>query len=123
MRRCKWRSWSARGRTADALTSSVFVGGADYDRVVERVAGVDRSRGCQQPVDAPVARHRHDEPGGQDVLAVSQHDLVGEVEHAVTVPTLLLVGEKELKIMRESVRDLLAAMSAARGYVVTGAIH
>ncbi|HSD82599.1 MAG TPA: alpha/beta hydrolase [Anaerolineae bacterium] len=41
----------------------------------------------------------------------------------VTVPTLLLVGEKELKIMRESVRDLLAAMPSAKGYLVTGAIH
>jgi pimeloyl-ACP methyl ester carboxylesterase len=42
---------------------------------------------------------------------------------AVTVPTLLLVGEKELKIMKESVRDLLAVMPSAQGYVVTGAIH
>jgi pimeloyl-ACP methyl ester carboxylesterase len=42
---------------------------------------------------------------------------------AVTVPTLLLVGEKELKIMKESVRDLLAAMPSAQGYVVYGAIH
>jgi pimeloyl-ACP methyl ester carboxylesterase len=42
---------------------------------------------------------------------------------AVTVPTLLLVGEKELKIMRESVRDLLAVMPSAKGYVVSGAIH
>ncbi len=41
----------------------------------------------------------------------------------VTVPTLLLVGEKELKIMRESVRDLLAVMPSARGCVVSGAIH
>jgi pimeloyl-ACP methyl ester carboxylesterase len=41
----------------------------------------------------------------------------------VTVPTLLLVGEKELKIMKESVRDLLAAMPSAKGYVVSGAIH
>jgi pimeloyl-ACP methyl ester carboxylesterase len=42
---------------------------------------------------------------------------------AVTVPTLLLVGGKELKIMKESVRDLLAAMPSAQGYVVSGAIH
>jgi pimeloyl-ACP methyl ester carboxylesterase len=42
---------------------------------------------------------------------------------AVTVPTLLLVGEKELKIMKESVRDLLAVMPSAKGYVVSGAIH
>lgn len=42
---------------------------------------------------------------------------------AVTVPTLILVGEKELKIMKESVRDLLAAMPSAQGYVVSGAIH
>ena len=42
---------------------------------------------------------------------------------AVTVPTLLLVGEKELKIMKESVRDLLAVMLSAKGYLVTGAIH
>ena len=41
----------------------------------------------------------------------------------VTVPTLLLVGEKELKIMKESVRDLLAAMPSAQGCVVSGAIH
>jgi pimeloyl-ACP methyl ester carboxylesterase len=41
----------------------------------------------------------------------------------VTVPTLLLVGEKELKIMKESVRDLLAVMPSAQGYVVSGAIH
>lgn len=42
---------------------------------------------------------------------------------AVTVPALLLVGEKELKIMKESVRDLLAAMLSAQGYIVSGAIH
>jgi pimeloyl-ACP methyl ester carboxylesterase len=42
---------------------------------------------------------------------------------AVTVPTLLLVGEKELKIMKESVRDLLAVMPSAQGCVVSGAIH
>jgi pimeloyl-ACP methyl ester carboxylesterase len=42
---------------------------------------------------------------------------------AVTVPTLLLVGEKELKIMKESVRDLLAVMPSAQGYIVSGAIH
>ena len=42
---------------------------------------------------------------------------------AVTVPTLVLVGEKELKIMKESVRDLLGAMPSAKGYVVSGAIH
>ncbi len=41
----------------------------------------------------------------------------------VAVPTLLLVGEKELKIMHQSVRDLLAVMSSAQGCVVTGAIH
>jgi pimeloyl-ACP methyl ester carboxylesterase len=41
----------------------------------------------------------------------------------VTVPTLLLVGEKELKIMKESVHDLLTAMPSAKGYVVSGAIH
>jgi len=42
---------------------------------------------------------------------------------AVTVPTLLLVGERELKIMRESVRDLLAMLLSAQGYVVANAIH
>lgn len=42
---------------------------------------------------------------------------------AVTVPTLLLVGERELKIMRESVRDLLAMLPSAQGYVVANAIH
>lgn len=42
---------------------------------------------------------------------------------AVTVPTLLLVGEKELKVMKESVRDLLAVMPNAKGYIVSGAIH
>jgi pimeloyl-ACP methyl ester carboxylesterase len=41
----------------------------------------------------------------------------------VAVPTLVLVGEKELKIMKESMRDLLAAMPSAKGYIVTGAIH
>ncbi len=39
------------------------------------------------------------------------------------VPTLILVGEKELKIMHQSVRDLLAVMPSAQGYVVSGAIH
>jgi pimeloyl-ACP methyl ester carboxylesterase len=42
---------------------------------------------------------------------------------AVAVPALLLVGEKELKIMKGSVRDLLTAMPSAQGYVVSGAIH
>ena len=41
----------------------------------------------------------------------------------VSVPTLILVGEKELKIMHASVRDLLAVMPSAKGCVVTGAIH
>ncbi len=41
----------------------------------------------------------------------------------VTAPTLLLVGEKELKIMKESVHDLLTIMPGAQGYVVSGAIH
>jgi pimeloyl-ACP methyl ester carboxylesterase len=42
---------------------------------------------------------------------------------AVTVPTLLLVGEKELKIMRQSMFDLMRVMPSARGCVVSGAIH
>lgn len=42
---------------------------------------------------------------------------------SVTTPTLLLVGEKELKIMKESVHDLLVVMPNAKGYVVSGAIH
>lgn len=42
---------------------------------------------------------------------------------AVTAPTLVLVGEKELKIMQESVRDLLKAMPSAQGCIVSGAIH
>ncbi len=39
------------------------------------------------------------------------------------VPTLILLGEKELKIMHQSARDLLAVLPNAQGYVVTGAIH
>jgi pimeloyl-ACP methyl ester carboxylesterase len=42
---------------------------------------------------------------------------------SVTVPTLILVGEKELKIMDQSARDLLAAMLGASGYQVAGAVH
>lgn len=42
---------------------------------------------------------------------------------AATTPTLVLVGEKELKIMHESVRDLLKALPSAQGYVVANAIH
>lgn len=41
----------------------------------------------------------------------------------VTVPTLLLVGQKELKLMHESSRDLVKAMPSAQGYVVANAIH
>lgn len=41
----------------------------------------------------------------------------------VTVPTLLLVGQKELKLMHDSTRDLLRAMPSAQGYVVANAIH
>ncbi len=41
----------------------------------------------------------------------------------VTVPTLLLVGQKELRVMHDSMRDLLKAMPTAQGYVVTNAIH
>jgi hypothetical protein len=33
------------------------------------------------------------------------------------------VGEKELKIMHASVRDLLKAMPSAQGCIVAGAIH
>jgi pimeloyl-ACP methyl ester carboxylesterase len=41
----------------------------------------------------------------------------------VSVPTLLLVGQKELKLMHDSTRDLLKAMPLAQGCVVAGAIH
>jgi pimeloyl-ACP methyl ester carboxylesterase len=41
----------------------------------------------------------------------------------VTVPTLFLVGQKELKLMHESMRDLLKAMPSAQGCVVANAIH
>jgi pimeloyl-ACP methyl ester carboxylesterase len=40
-----------------------------------------------------------------------------------TVPTLLLVGQKELKLMHDSMHDLLKAMPSAQGCVVTNAIH
>jgi pimeloyl-ACP methyl ester carboxylesterase len=41
----------------------------------------------------------------------------------VSVPTLFLVGQKELKLMHDSTRDLLKAMPSAQGYVVANAIH
>ena len=41
----------------------------------------------------------------------------------VSVPTLLLVGQKELKLMHDSTHDLLKAMPSAQGYVVANAIH
>jgi pimeloyl-ACP methyl ester carboxylesterase len=41
----------------------------------------------------------------------------------VSVTTLLLVGQKELKLMHDSARDLLKAMPSAQGCVVAGAIH
>ena len=40
-----------------------------------------------------------------------------------TAPTLVVVGQKELKIMRQSAGDLVAALPNAKGYVVAGAIH
>ncbi len=41
----------------------------------------------------------------------------------VNVPTLLLVGQKELKVMHDSTRDLLTAIPSAQGCVVAKAIH
>ncbi len=41
----------------------------------------------------------------------------------VSVPTLFLVGQKELKLMHDSLRDLLKAMPSAQGCVVANAIH
>jgi pimeloyl-ACP methyl ester carboxylesterase len=41
----------------------------------------------------------------------------------VNVPTLVLVGQKEIKRMHESAQDLAQAIPAAKGYVVAGAIH
>ncbi|MBI5567404.1 MAG: alpha/beta hydrolase [Chloroflexi bacterium] len=41
----------------------------------------------------------------------------------VTVPTLFLVGQKELKLMHDSLRDSLKAMPSAQGYGVANAIH
>jgi pimeloyl-ACP methyl ester carboxylesterase len=41
----------------------------------------------------------------------------------VSVPALLLVGQKELKLMHDSTRDLLKAMPSAQGCIVANAIH
>jgi pimeloyl-ACP methyl ester carboxylesterase len=41
----------------------------------------------------------------------------------VTVPTLVVVGEKEPKLMRQSARDLVAALPQARGVVAQGVGH
>jgi pimeloyl-ACP methyl ester carboxylesterase len=41
----------------------------------------------------------------------------------VTVPTLLLVGQKELKVMHDSARDLRKAIPSAQACVVANAIH
>ncbi len=41
----------------------------------------------------------------------------------VTVPTLVVVGEKEPKMMRQSARDLVAALPRARGVVASGVGH
>ena len=38
-------------------------------------------------------------------------------------PTLVLVGEKEPKLMRRSARQLAASMIGATAYMVRGAIH
>lgn len=40
-----------------------------------------------------------------------------------TVPTLFLVGQKELKLMHDSTCDLLKAMPSAQGCMVANAIH
>lgn len=40
-----------------------------------------------------------------------------------SVPTLFLVGQRELKLMHDSLRDLLKAMPSAQGRVVANAIH
>ena len=41
----------------------------------------------------------------------------------VIVPTLVLGGQKELKVVHDSVRDLAAALPDARGYLISGADH
>ncbi len=41
----------------------------------------------------------------------------------VTVPTLVLAGQKELKAMHESVHELTAALPNAQGYLISGADH
>lgn len=40
-----------------------------------------------------------------------------------TVPTLVLAGQKELGIMRDSVHELTAALPNAQGYLISGADH
>jgi pimeloyl-ACP methyl ester carboxylesterase len=41
----------------------------------------------------------------------------------VSVPTLVLAGQKELWIMRDSVHELTAALPNAQGYLISGADH
>lgn len=41
----------------------------------------------------------------------------------VTVPTLALAGQKELKVVHDSVRDLTSAIPNSRGYLITDADH
>jgi pimeloyl-ACP methyl ester carboxylesterase len=42
---------------------------------------------------------------------------------AVTCPVLITVGEREMKVMKESGHDLAAAAPSARAFVVTGHGH
>jgi pimeloyl-ACP methyl ester carboxylesterase len=41
----------------------------------------------------------------------------------VAVPTLVLAGQKKLRVMRDSVLELTAALPNAKGYLISGADH
>lgn len=45
-----------------------------------------------------------------------------ELEHC-QVPTLVLVGQKEIGVMRHSAKDLVSVLPNSQGYVVQGATH
>jgi pimeloyl-ACP methyl ester carboxylesterase len=42
---------------------------------------------------------------------------------SITCPVLITVGEREMKVMKESARDLVAAAPSARAFIVAGHGH
>lgn len=59
----------------------------------------------------------------EEILVENASFSIPEGLECCTVPTLVLVGQKERRIMRHSAKDLILAIPNAKGYLVQGVGH